>query len=52
MENKELLSHVRVYRKSATSTQTDGQTATDRTLYTGSHFAYDFSRKIFLMLFC
>ena len=35
MYNKELLSHLRVYGKSATTAQTDGQIATDRPLYTG-----------------
>ena len=35
LENKELLSHFRVYRKSATSEQIDRQISTDRPLYNG-----------------
>ena len=34
MWHKELLSHFRVYRKSATSAQTDGRIVTDRSSYT------------------
>ena len=33
LENKELLSHFRVYRKSATNAQIDGRIATDGLLY-------------------
>ena len=35
LENKELLSHFRVYRLSTTSAQTDGLITTDGSLYTG-----------------
>ena len=34
-ENKELLSHFRVYRKSALSARTVGRITTDGALYTG-----------------
>ena len=53
LENKELLSHFRAYRKSATSAQTDGRITTDGPLNTGlkinqnylklSHYYYQIS---------
>ena len=36
LENKELLSHFRVYRKISTSAQTDERITTDEPLYTGT----------------
>ena len=35
MQNKELINHFGVYRKSTTSAQTDGRIATDRPLCSG-----------------
>ena len=40
MQNKELLTHFRVYRKRATTAQTDGRIATVGPLYTGMIIEY------------
>ena len=41
MQNKELLTHFRVYRKRATTAQTDGRIATVGPLYTGMITEYN-----------
>ena len=45
LENKELLSRFRVYRKSATSAKTDGQISAEGPLYTDNYVLLKYSYK-------